>query len=213
MANTQLTQTIDLELSNDLKNYGQQEVESYLFNKTGMVLILGLRNTSSGADESSSVVGFNLFRSEEKAKKPIWKINVSSSVMSLSLHPRKSTILAVGLQSGSIEIHDISRADGSTLLCRSDVSELFHTQAVSSLKWCIYKVNQSYKIILGSCSRDGKLLLWDMSNKLKFPTRGYLVSKEKNEGNHILISGKRVSLKHQGTRCSSTRRRRTSSWL
>lgn len=191
MNNTQLTQTIDLELSNDLKNYGQHEVESYLFNKTGMVLILGLKNTSSGADETSYVVAFNLFKSEEKAKKPIWKINTSSSVTSLNLHPSKSTILSIGLQNGGVEIHDISRPDGNTLVCKSDITDLFHTQAVTSLQWCIYKVNQSYKIILGSCSRDGKLLLWDMANKLRFPTRGYLISKEKekNDGNHILISG------------------------
>lgn len=160
-----------------------------------MVLILGLRNTSVGPDETSSVVAFNLFKSEEKAKKPIWKINVSSSVTCLQIHPRKSTILALGLQSGSLEIHDISRGEGNTLVCKSEVTELFHTQKVTSVEWCVYKVNQSLKIILASCSKDGKVLMWDMANKLQFPKRGYLVSTEKgkNDGKNILISGKKIN--------------------
>lgn len=191
MAHTQLTQTIDLELTNDLKNFGLYEVECYIFNSTGMVLILGLKNTSSGTDETSSVVAFNLFKSEDKAKKPIWKISTSSSVNCLNFHPKKGTILAIGLSNGSVEVHDISRDEGGTLLCRSEVTELMHTQAVTSVEWCIYKINQNVKIILASCSKDGKLLLWDMANKLQFPKRGYLVSNEKskNDGSPILISG------------------------
>lgn len=43
-----------------------------------------------------------------------------------------------------------------------------------------------------SGSKDGKMLLWDMATRLKYPKRGYLISVNKTkENNHnILISGK-----------------------
>jgi WD40 repeat protein len=138
-------------------------------------------------------IGYSLFKSGDNAGKPDWIINTPSSVTCICFHPKKRNIVAIGLGNGSLEVHDIDKQEqNSTRICSSGINEIFHTDEVTSLQWCIYGVNKAIKMILMSGSRDGKMLLWDMATRLKFPKRGYLLSvdKTKEANKNILISGK-----------------------
>jgi hypothetical protein len=48
---------------------------------------------------------------------------------------------------------------------------------ISDLGWSIYKVNNNLKVLLVSSSVDGKILMWDMSDKMRYPKRGYLLER------------------------------------
>ena len=195
--NTRLVQTLNLQLSDDLKLQGSFEVSCAIFNSSGMVLVLGLENTKlDTGSRMSKVMGFNLFKSRDQASKCVWKISTPASVTCMAFHPRKPTALAVGLENGVIELHETSRTDENSLIFRSESHPLFHSEPVTELRWCFYRVNNSPKILLASSSKDGKILLWEMGNKLRFPKRGYLVStgKSKDGSKDILTSGKQSQL-------------------
>lgn len=97
----------------------------------------------------------------------------------------------MGLANGILEIHDIDKQDEkSTKVCASSVADLFHNDEITSIQWCIYRVNTPLKTVLVTGSKDGKMLVWDMAARLKYPVRGYLLSveKTKEQGNQVLIS-------------------------
>jgi WD40 repeat protein len=68
-------------------------------------------------------------------------------VTSLAFHPRKTSVLAVGMANGGIGIYDISKTDDSSLLFRSEIGEYFHLDRVTSLEWTPFKVNKTMKIV------------------------------------------------------------------
>lgn len=181
-----------LELSNDIKEEGMYEVNCAEFSTKGTLLVVGLQNIK-GANSPSMFIGYSLFKSGDSAGKPDWIINTPSSVTCINFHPKKRSIVAIGLANGSLEVHDVDKhEENSTRICNSDISEIFHTDEITSLQWCIYGVNKSIKMVLMSGSKDGKMLLWDMATRLKFPKRGYLLSVDKTKENssNILISCK-----------------------
>ena len=108
----------------------------------------------------------------------------------MSFYPRKNSIIAVGHKNGMVSLYDLERLekDANPLINSSDINEFTHVKSITSLEWCIYKVETAAKIVLSSSSEDGKQILWDMADKLAIPKRGFLVSKEKsNTGDHILL--------------------------
>lgn len=79
------------------------------------------------------------------------------------------------MANGVIAVYDTSKLEEGGLLFRSEISEFFHIDRVTSLEWCVMKVNKNQKIILASAGLDGKLLFWDVADKLKYPKRGYIL--------------------------------------
>ena len=179
-----------LELTSDVREVGKFGVACMEFNPTGMVLLVGLENLQDNSEGTSKILAFSLFKSDSKARKPIWTINTTSSVTTMSFYPRKNSIIAVGHKNGMVSLYDLERLekDANPLINSSDINEFTHVKSITSLEWCIYKVETAAKIVLSSSSEDGKQILWDMADKLAIPKRGFLVSKEKsNTGDHILL--------------------------
>lgn len=59
---------------------------------------------------------------------------------------------------------------------------------VTSLQWCVYRIETQPRLILTSASPDGKVIFWDMSDKLSIPKRGFLISNQRsNTGKSILL--------------------------
>lgn len=109
------------------------EVRCASFNQKGTLLVVGLESIK-GINSPSMLIGFSLFKSGLQAGKPDWIINCSASVTCISFHPKKGNIVGIGLGNGRIEVHDIDkRSENSTRICQSGISELFHTDEVTSI--------------------------------------------------------------------------------
>lgn len=80
--------------------------------------------------------------------------------------------------SESIQKTDIgNKTENGPLICRSEISEFFHIDRVTTLEWVQYKLNKGIETLLVSGSLDGKVLIWDaIGNKLKYPKRGLIIS-------------------------------------
>jgi hypothetical protein len=64
------------------------------------------------------------------------------------------------------------------ILYTSKVDTYYHKECIVSLKWIKIEneyVSLIFKKYLLSLSEDGKLLLWDLADGLKFPSQGYLL--------------------------------------
>jgi hypothetical protein len=108
----------------------------------------------------------------------------------LSFHPQNTSLLAVGMANGVVALYDLSKiSDGTSrqpsgekrdegpLVCRSEISEFFHIDRVTSLEWVQYKLNKGVETLLVSGSLDGKILIWDaLGNKLRYPKRGLIIT-------------------------------------
>jgi WD40 repeat protein len=62
-------------------------------------------------------------------------------------------------------------------LYQTQLNDFLHVDCISDLGWSIYKVNNNLKVLLVSSSVDGKILMWDMSDKMRYPKRGYLLER------------------------------------
>jgi len=194
---TRLVQAINLALSPDSRDTGKFTVNCSRLNSTGLVLVLGLKNNQEKIDGPAKVIAFNLLKTPSKAREAIWSIETTASVSFIEFHPRKPSIIAVGLSSGRIGVYDISRieAGADPTICYSDVNEFTHSKEISALQWCPFRVESSNKMLLCSCSLDGKIILWDMSLKLSLPKRGYLISRESGSDDlPILLPGRSLLL-------------------
>lgn len=105
------------------------------------------------------------------------------------------------------------KADSGPLVCRSEISEFFHIDRVTSLEWVQYKLNKAIETLLVSGSLDGKLLIWDaLGNKLKYPKRGLIISaKSASAGLTSHFSGRLLLM--QLCLCDRNTPRRTGSLL
>lgn len=106
-----------------------------------------------------------------------------------------------------------NKGDTGPLVCRSEISEFFHIDRVTSLEWVQYKLNKGIETLLVSGSLDGKLLIWDaLGNKLKYPKRGLIISsKSASAGLTSHFSGRFPLM--QLCRCDRNTPRRTASLL
>lgn len=87
------------------------------------------------------------------------------------------------MANGVISVYDISKLEEGGLLFKSEINEYFHIDRVTTLEWVPAKVNKNFKIMLVSGSLDGKMLFWDVTDKFKFPKRGFILSTKIDIGN------------------------------
>ena len=55
--------------------------------------------------------------------------------MSLDFHPQQGNILAVGLYSGNIEVHNVTAKDSSQPLYKTSAAAGKHLDAVTAIRW------------------------------------------------------------------------------
>ena len=70
-----------------------------------------------------------------------------STITALAFHPKKTSILAVGMANGAIAVYDITRPEESALLFRSEINEYFHIDRVTSLEWIPFKLAKGMKLV------------------------------------------------------------------
>jgi len=63
----------------------------------------------------------------------------------------------------------------------SEIDEYYHREAITSLIWVRQEslVSMAITVSLVSIATDGKILVWRMSDKLRFPIKGHMLSKKK----------------------------------
>lgn len=125
----------------------EYSVNCYALHPSGVSLALGYAYENlAKINQQAFVVGANLFHKSGQPLQPNWSITVPSSVTCLSFHPKKTSILAVGLANGMIAIYDITKSE-EQLLLQSEINLYFHIDRVTSLEWCAFKVNKAMKLV------------------------------------------------------------------
>jgi len=114
-------------------------------------------------------------------------IEVQNCVTEVAFHPTEPVILAGGTMNGQIILWNIDEA--VPILHMSEIDEYYHREAITRLIWVRQEslVSMAITTTLVSTSTDGKVLVWRISDKLRFPIKGHLLSKKK--GNETAIIG------------------------
>ena len=70
----------------------------------------------------------------------------------------------------------------------SEIDEYYHREAITRLIWVRQEslVSLAITTTLVSTSTDGKVLVWRVSDKLRFPVKGHLLSKKKGTETAII---------------------------
>ncbi|GAB5362381.1 hypothetical protein AAMO2058_000792000 [Amorphochlora amoebiformis] len=119
-------------------------------------------------DHNSKVSIWNIMSRRLNANKPHLRLPVSCCVGCLAFHPTKPSLLAAGLFTGEVRLWDITQQE-DPLIASSLIDDYFHREPIVSVKW-VGDGRGNYK--LASASGDGRILFWDVSDKLKYPIRG-----------------------------------------
>ena len=71
---------------------------------------------------------------------------------------------------------------------QSEIDEYFHREAITKLIWVRQEslISMAITTSLISTSTDGKVLVWRMSDKLRFPIKGHLLTKKKGTETTII---------------------------
>lgn len=62
-------------------------------------------------------------------------LSAAAGVMSLDFHPQQANILALGLYSGNIEVHNVRAEDSSHMLYKTSAATGKHLGAVTAIRW------------------------------------------------------------------------------
>eukprot|EP00483_Globobulimina_turgida_P005814 UN05824 len=122
---------------------------SYNFNQqsTGMICIYSLKSTAY----------------------PEKIISCESGVMSMSFHPKYSSLICVGLYDGSVAVYDVQNRDYDSPIYSSKNPETHHFDPVWGIKW--YSDPLQHDLIFYSISSDSEIKIWKMSqNELTHET-------------------------------------------
>lgn len=80
---------------------------------------------------------------------------------------------------GEIFIWNIDKEDPN--ICKSEIDEYYHRESITKLIWVKHEsltsMAISYSIV--STSTDGKILVWRLNDKLKYPIKGHLIARKK----------------------------------
>mmetsp|Transcript_1044 Transcript_1044/g.1027 ORF Transcript_1044/g.1027 Transcript_1044/m.1027 type:complete len:100 (+) Transcript_1044:790-1089(+) len=88
---------------------------------------------------------------------------------------------------GEIYIWNIGNED--PYICHSAIDEYYHREAITKLIWVKYESLTSLAISysLMTTSTDGKILVWRLNDKLRYPIKGHLLARKK--GGELSIAG------------------------
>lgn len=96
----------------------------------------------------------------------------------LAFHPADPLILAGGTMNGEIIIWNVDLEDPKLHI--SAIDEYYHREAITKLIWVRQESLTTLAITtsLLSTSTDGKILVWRLNDKLRFPVKGHLLAKK-----------------------------------
>jgi WD40 repeat protein len=131
------------------------------WNAAGTVLMAAFgRLTSSGLDATTAGVGvFSVFARDFDPSKeshcPSRLLKTTTSLVSLSCHPKNPALVAAGGVSGEVLVWDVEGG----LVGSSPISDLSHQHPVRGLAW-FQPVGSEVHLLVSGCE-GGKLLVWD----------------------------------------------------
>mmetsp|Transcript_23424 Transcript_23424/g.17876 ORF Transcript_23424/g.17876 Transcript_23424/m.17876 type:complete len:397 (+) Transcript_23424:599-1789(+) len=152
-----------------------------------MAVAYGRTNHTTWCEHHSAVSTWGVFRREFNPKKPIATIEVSNCITSIEFHPSDPLVLAGGTMNGEVYLWNIDAEE--PVLYQSQIDEYYHREAVTKVVWMKYEsltsLAVSYSLI--TTSTDGKVLVWRLQDKLRFPAKGHLLARKK--GGELAIAG------------------------
>jgi WD40 repeat protein len=89
-------------------------------------------------------------------------------------------ILAGGTINGEIYLWNIDSEEPQ--IASSAIDEYYHREAITKLIWVKYESLTSLAVSysLMSVSTDAKILVWRLSDKLRYPAKGHLLARKKD---------------------------------
>ncbi|CAD7943387.1 unnamed protein product [Amoebophrya sp. A25] len=159
------------------------------WNCTGNIIAAsyGNLNTLGWCEYNSVVHVWNIFSRHQakntasdaaagsQGRSPDVKIEVQGEVLSLAFHPRLPSILAGGSYNGELILWDTSQTASDPQIAMSSIDDYFHREAIHEVSW----IEQEKKFLLATISGDGRILLWDITDNLEFPCRGFSILQKK----------------------------------
>ena len=105
---TNLIMSLKLGFGKEKEKIGFQ-INQIALNTKGMALAIavGCKKHEGSCEHTAFVSGWHISRTNIKLNEPHWTITVNGCVTSISWHPRRPTIFAVGTVNGVINIYDI----------------------------------------------------------------------------------------------------------
>ena len=99
---------------------------------------------------------------------------------------------------GEIYLWNIDQED--SYICHSAIDEYYHREAITKLIWMKYESLTSLAVSysLMSLSTDAKILVWKLSDKLRFPAKGHLLARKK-DGEMNIVGGTSLARVGYGT--------------
>ena len=153
------------------------EVTGVDWNASGSSLAatFGKRDWSGWCDSTGAIAVWSLLsKGFEPKAPPLYAAEHGSHLTCIAAHPEKPSIFAVGSFYGEVIAFDFNQPQDPSVAC-SKIDEYFHRERIESLAWVFQRRQQDW--FLCSVSKDGRVLLWDMSNKFKYPVRGIRTGK------------------------------------
>ena len=107
----------------------------------------------------------------------------------VAFHPTDPLILAGGTMNGEIIIWNVDLEDPKLHI--SAIDEYYHREAITKLIWVRQESLTTLAITtsLVSTSTDGKILVWRLNDKLRFPVKGHLLAKKTKSAETAIIGG------------------------
>lgn len=182
------------------------------WNATGSMLgvTYGKNDVYGWCDVPGALCCWNIFNKTLDPTSPDIIIDHSSCLMSVSFHPIIPSIVAIGSYNGELMIYDLLHPEKAFAI--SPVIEYSHKEPIIDIKWM--KSSSSSSVTMNTndldswniitSSIDGRILFWNISNKLQLPYKGYLLSNKLSQnkvelmrnirGSHSLMNSSITSL-------------------
>ncbi|KAJ3303300.1 WD repeat-containing protein 34 [Kappamyces sp. JEL0829] len=122
---------------------------------------------SSWCSHKGFVFAWNLSQRQFAPDRPSFMAETSTCLMSLCFHPRIPSLLAGGTFNGEIIVWKLVE-NQDPVLYTSKISDYSHQEPVTGLTWVKGDKNDDH-FLLASVGLDGKILQWDLDNKLAHP--------------------------------------------
>ncbi|ETW06306.1 hypothetical protein, variant 1 [Aphanomyces invadans] len=144
------------------------------WNATGSVLAVsyGRFDHSGWCNYRSALCLWNIFSADFNPSKPNVVLETSSGLMCVAHHPTNPAVVAAGSFNGELMVWNTSLEE--PLVATSGIGDYFHREPISKLAWVFDTPSREYHI--ASVSGDGKVLLWQVKDKLSYPVEGFLLS-------------------------------------